>query len=304
MPNRTAKFVSAVFASVLAGASLTTISHGETVAADNCLSGPKGETPPGSHWYYRIEHSTKRHCWHLRGEGDGLSQAGPQTQAAPQNILPPAKPPAPQANPATQRSVDNARAELPAQTNRNEEPNTAWPAIAQGVTDISRANAADANAGSAVVASRWPEPSGMSPASSPRPAPSSLADNEPANPIVRSAPPAAVVTHATADSSSQNQPGPIPRWFVAVVGPVAFGSLAVSLFFKFGRSRHQRRSGVRARRRPVWEQTDDDRIVLSDYPDADVIPRRPQFARGFDEASRTDHRMAEFHARMSRRAPT
>jgi hypothetical protein len=131
-----------------------------------------------------------------------------------------------------------------------------------------------------------------------------LADNEPANPIVRSAPPVAVVTHATADSSSQNQPGLIPRWFVAVVGPVAFGSLAASLFFKFGRSRHQRRSGVRARRRPVWEQTDDDRIVLSDYPDADVIPRRPQFARGFDEASRTDDRMAEFLARMPRRAPT
>ena len=303
MPNRTAKFVSAIFASVLAGAPLTTISHGEAVAADNCLSGPKGETPPGSHWYYRIEHSTKRHCWHLREEGDSLSQDAPQTQAAPQNILPPPKPPAPQANPATRRSVDNARAELPAQTNRNEEPNTAWPAIAQRVNDTSRANAADANAGSAVVASRWPEPSGVSPASSPRPAPSNLADNEPANPIARSAPPVAVVNHATADSSSQNEPGPIPRWFVAVVGPVAFGSIAASLFLKFGRSRRQRRTAVRARRRPVWEQTDDDRIVLSDYPDADVIPRRPQFARGIDQLS-SDDRMAEFLARTSRRAPT
>jgi hypothetical protein len=304
MPNRTAKFVSAIFAGVLAGTLLTTISHGETVAADNCLSGPKGEAPPGSHWYYRIEHGTKRHCWHLREEGESLSPAAPQTQAAPQNILPTARPPAPQANPATQRSVDNARAELPARTNRNEAPNTAWPAIAQGVNETSRANATDTSAGSAVVASRWPEPSGVGPASSPRPTPSNLADNEPANPIVRSAPPVAVVTHATADSSSQNQPGPIPRWFVAVVGPVAFGSIAAGLFFKFGRSRHQRQSAVRARRRPVWEQTDDDRIVLSDYPDADVIPRRPQFARGIDQASRPDDRMAEFLARMPRRAPT
>jgi len=302
MPNRTAKFVSAVFASVLAGASLTTISHGETVAADNCLSGPKGETPPGSHWYYRIEQSTKRHCWHLREEDD--RQAAPQTLAASQNILPSAKPPAPQANPATQRSVDNARAELPPQTNRNEEPNTAWPAVAQGVTDTSRANATDATAGSAVVASRWPESSGVSPASSPRSTPRNLADNEPASPTVRSAPPVAVVTHATADASSQNQTGPIPRWFVAVVGPVAFGSIAASLFFKFGRSRNQRRRAVRARRRPVWEQTDDDRIELSDYPDADVIPRRPQFARGIDQASRPQDRMAEFLSPMSRRAPT
>jgi hypothetical protein len=301
MPNRAAKFASAIFASVLAGTLLTTISHGETVAADNCLSGPKGETPTGSHWYYRIEHGTKRHCWHLREEGDNLSQDAPQTQAAPQNILPPAKPPAPQANPATQRSVDNARAELPAPKNRNEEPNSAWPAIAQGVTDASRASATDLNAGSAVVASRWPEPSGVRPASSPRLAPSNLADNEPANPIARSAPPVTVVTHAAADS--QNEPGPIPRWFVAVVGPVAFGSIAASLFFKFGRSRRQRRTAVRARRRPVWEQTDDDRIVLSDYPDADVVPRRPQFARGIDQLG-PDDRMAAFLARTSRRAPT
>jgi hypothetical protein len=43
--------------------------------------------------------------------------------------------------------------------------------------------------------------------------------------------------------------------------------------------------------------------VLSDYPDADVIPRRPQFARGIDQLS-SDDRMAEFLARTSRRAPT
>ena len=140
MPNRTAKFVSAIFASILAGAPLTTISHSATVAADDCLSGPKGQTPAGGHWYYRIERATKRHCWYLGEEGDKLSQA------APQNTSPSAKPPSPEADTAMQQSVANAHAELPAQADRNEAPNSALPANAAGSNDTLRANAPDANA--------------------------------------------------------------------------------------------------------------------------------------------------------------
>jgi hypothetical protein len=298
MPNRTAKFVSAIFAGILAGAPLTTISHGETVEADNCLSGPKGETPPGSHWYYRIEHRTKRHCWYLREEGDKLSQA------APLNISPPAKPPAPQAEPLTQHSVANARAELPAQTNRNDGPNSPWPAIAPASNETARANAPDANPSSAVVASRWPEPSGVNSASSPRPAATNLAANVPANPTAMPAAAVAAVTHAAADSSSQSQPGSIAKLFVAVVGALALASIMSSLIFRFGRTRRPRRAAVRVRRGPVWEQTDDDRIVLSDYSGADGLRRRPPFSRKVGEANRPDHRMEEFLSKISRRAPT
>src|ERR1700730_15196541 len=264
MPNRAAKFASAIFASVLVGTLLTTISHGETVAADNCLSGPKGETPPGSHWYYRIEHGTKRHCWHLREEGDHLRKDAPQTQAAAKNIWPPAKPPAPQANPATQRSVDNARAELPAQRNRNEESDSPWPAIAPGLNSAPRANAPDADAVSAAVASRWPEPSGVSPASSPRPAPGNMAANVPASSTAAPAPTVTAVTHFAADSSSQSQSGSTPKLLVAIIGAVALASIMTSLIFKFGRARRPRRAAVRARRGPVFESTDDDRIVVAD----------------------------------------
>ena len=44
--------------------------HRTARAADDCLSGPKGATPEGSHWYYRVDHATKRHCWYLRAEGE------------------------------------------------------------------------------------------------------------------------------------------------------------------------------------------------------------------------------------------
>lgn len=279
MPSRTAKFVSAIFASILAGAPLATTSRGETVAADNCLSGPKGQTPPGSHWYYRIEHSTKRHCWYLREEGDNLSQA-------PQNILPSSKPLPPQTDTVMQNSVANARAELPARTGRDNGPDAAAPANA------------------AIVASRWPEASGMSQVSSPRPATSKLAASAPPNSTAAPATSVAAVAVATADSSSQNQPGTIPQLFIAAVGALALASVTASLIFRFGRARRLRPRAIRARRGPIRESTDDDRIVLSDYPAADIRPRRPRFSRVAGKAGAPDDRMAEFLSHISRRAPT
>jgi hypothetical protein len=161
MPNRTAKFVSAILASLLAGAPLATMSHSAAGAADDCLSAPKDATPGGGHWYYRVDRATKRHCWYLREEGEKLSQT-----AAP-NSSPSARPAAPKAEIATQRSIADARAELPAQTRveppaRNDAPNPAIPANAAGMESNPSANAGDADAQSSVVASRWPDPSAVS----------------------------------------------------------------------------------------------------------------------------------------------
>jgi hypothetical protein len=118
MPSRAAKFVSAIFASVLTVTPLSTISHNAARAADECLSGPKDHTPQGSHWYYRIDRVTKRQCWYLREEGENLSHGAP---AAPPEAT---KPVAPRAEAPTQRSIADAHAELPAQT-RIEQPNRA-----------------------------------------------------------------------------------------------------------------------------------------------------------------------------------
>jgi len=246
VPNRTARFVSAVCISILAGAPLTTISHGETVAAVDCLSAPKGEPPPGSHWYYRIEHATKRHCWYLRGEGEQLSQA------APQNILPQARPPAQQAVPAAPHSVANARAELPTQTNRSEEQIAPRPMTAPALNDRPPADVSNANTALPVVASRWPEPSGVTTAAAAQPTIGKLAANVPPPSAAVPAPEIAAGALVAAEASSHAEPGPVPRWFVAVVVPLTFGSLVASLFFKFGRSRPRRRSSIHARRRPVW----------------------------------------------------
>lgn len=292
MPSRTAKFMPAIFAGILAGAPLTTASHGETVSADNCLSAPKGQTPPGSHWHYRIEHSTKRQCWYLRVAGGDLSQG------AAQNTSPPAKPLPLQPDMTMQNSVANARAELPARTDRSDGPNAVVSVNAAGF-DTSRARRLDTSAASTVVASRWPEPSGASQASSPPPATSQLAANVPANSTATPAP-----TVAAADSSSQSQSVAIPKLLVAVAGALVLGGMTARLTFRFGRGRHLRPRVVRARRGPIWESTDDDRIALSDYPDPDVLPRRSRFSRDVGEANGPDNRLAASFSRMPGRAPT
>ena len=124
MPNRTAKFASLAFAGLLAGVLLATMSHSAARAADDCLSAPKDETPAGQHWYYRIEHGTKRHCWYLREEGEKPAQTASPIAS------PPANPVAAKAETPAPRSIADAHAELPPQTpgerqTDNNEPNPA-----------------------------------------------------------------------------------------------------------------------------------------------------------------------------------
>src|SRR3954468_21270707 len=70
MSNHSAKFISALFASILAGASFAAAPESGATTADNCLSGPKGTIPAGHHWYYRLEQPSKRQCWYSRAETD------------------------------------------------------------------------------------------------------------------------------------------------------------------------------------------------------------------------------------------
>jgi hypothetical protein len=294
MPSRAAKLVSAVFAGILAGASLTTVSHSQTAAADDCLSGPKGQTPEGSHWYYRIERGTKRHCWYLRAEGDNLSQA------APLNISPSASPLPQPTNATIQNTVANARAELSVPANGSDGPN-ASPANAAGSNGL-RANAPDTRAASTIVASRWPDPSGANPASNPRPATSQLAANLSANSTAAPAPAVDTVTLVAADSPLQGQPDTIRTLLAAVAGAFTLAAITASLFFQLGRARRPRRGTIRVRRGSIWDSTDDDRVALSDYPEPDAVPRQPRFSRRVAEAAAPDDSRTEFMSRVSGRS--
>jgi len=125
MSNRAAKFVSALFAGLLAGANFTAVAENAAKPADSCLSGPQGAVPAGGHWYYRVDRATKRHCWYLGDEKDKTAAATPQdaaaSTAAPAAVAAPATNPLPfppQANASVPKSIADAHAELPAPQGR------------------------------------------------------------------------------------------------------------------------------------------------------------------------------------------
>jgi len=50
-------------------------------AADDCLAKPNEPTPPGQHWYYRIDHANNgRQCWYLRAEIGRVQKNARQTE--------------------------------------------------------------------------------------------------------------------------------------------------------------------------------------------------------------------------------
>jgi hypothetical protein len=284
MPKRTAKFASAVFVNILAGILLATMARGETATtADSCLSAPNAETPPGSHWHYRIDHANKRNCWYLRAEGGGASQAVPQS--------------APQAPPsAAKPSVADAHAEIRARAGREDSPAVSPPANAPASTAWP-ATPAPATA-TAAVATRWPELAATRSASNG----GSVAASPSSNPPQASAslPTAAA---AIADSLPPIQSNKIPALIAAAVGALAFASSTAAFIARRARTRRPRHRKMVHGRAPIWETTDDDRIFLSDHPPSGNRDYRPRFARGAGSTRGKGDRKTEFTSRMPRRAP-
>ena len=303
MQNRTAKFVSAIFASLLAGTALTTVSHGAEPAADECLSGPKGQTPQGSHWYYRVDRASKRHCWYIGEEREKLSRAAPQNSASTANPVSPRK------ETAAQRPIADARAELPSPQTRVEEtsvPTRQWSpattANAASVENSQPANVWDANAQPSVVTSRWPEPSGVS--SSANPAPTTGNSGAPVQSNSAAAPPPAVgaITFAAADPASERQSGSLQMLLIVMMGALALAGLMGSAVFRFGSMRQAGGRQTRGGRRAIWDSADSDRPWPPARPNADRSMRSVDIPRELRQADDPNDRIAAMLAQLSKSA--
>jgi hypothetical protein len=292
MPNRTAKFVSAILASLLAGAALTAVSDNAANADDSCVSGPQGAPPPGGHWYYRIDRPTKRHCWYVRDENGNLSQAAPQDSPAP------ASPVSPQQQAATPQSIADARAEMPMPQTSIAQDTDATPAQRIPATEAGAAttdqgtNAPDA--GVSVVASRWPDPSAVSSSTSttstgPMPATgNSVANLSVANAQSnRSNPTAAAdaaVTFVAADSSPAKQPSSFPKLLTVIVGALSVVAVMGGSVFRFGGARP---IAIDRRSAPI-------------YPNSGAGFERADFRRRSRTADDPSRKIEEMLAQLSR----
>jgi hypothetical protein len=307
MSNRSAKFVSAMFACLFAGSSLAATSQGATntaEAADPCVSAPKGVPPQGGHWYYRIDRATKRHCWYV-----GEAKEKPTRAAARENSPKPAEPAPPPKDAAAQRSISDAYAELPSpQTRPGQEAiplgQAPIPAIAPAAmsTDHQPANAQDANAQRSVFASRWPETSGVNAPADPEPA---ADDSDVAAQADATEAPAATlasVTLTSADASSQSEPGSIQMLLVVIFGALALAGLIGSAIFRFGSSRRISRSDIRLDRRAIWDSPDTDQASPSIYPNSAVPTRRVEIPRELREANDPNGRIEAMLERLARSA--
>jgi len=257
MPNRTAKFVSAIVASLCAGIPLAASQSATPASAtDECLLAPKNETPDGSHWYYRIEHPSNRHCWYLREEGDAHAQTAPSSSSAS------VQPVSPKPDRAMPGSVANARAELTARAPLDQDAaaNTGQVPAAAGAAIIDNAppaSAPDNNMLTSVVASRWPEQLSANAAVAPPPPPAPV--NPPADlqadasppPQPAAAPP--VVPLVTADAPMAKQSGSAVMLLAVIVGGLSVAGLVASMVFGFGRKRRRSHSDIPQEVRPVWD---------------------------------------------------
>jgi hypothetical protein len=281
MPNRTAKFASAVFASVLAGANFTGVSSDTARADDSCLTAPKGTAPAGSHWYYRIEHATQRHCWYVRDEKDKQARAAPQdTAAATDTASAPDDTPSVRDNAGVSKSVADAHAELqppqaPAQQPANALANQRPAAIGvdpAAAANIPPANRSDASVQHSIVAQRWIGSSSAAADNSTEATPPSTSDatSQPDDPAPAPSPVATAVPLAAADAPSMLQSNPIQAMLMIIIGALAFAGLAGSIIFRFGRSPSP---AMQDRRQAIWD------TAFDELPQRPVLPasavRRP-----------------------------
>jgi hypothetical protein len=299
MSNRTAKFVSAMFACFLASAPFATVSHGAAPATDECLSGPKGQAPQGGHWYYRVDRATKRHCWYVGDEREKPSKI------AARNSAPAAKPISRRAETAIEPSIAEAHAELPAQMRVGAEtnaPTQAMPANTAAREDNGALWTSPAEAQRSLIASRWPEPSSAASSSAPAPAPAPTQRDASvsANSTTPTQPPSVLAAEqlAAADSSETSAYS-VPVLLAALLGALALAGITAGAIFKFSGTRRPAQAKVRERRGVNWESANTDGRMA--YPGAGVPSRRTTFVRDLDQAG--NERIAEFFSQLAKRTP-
>ena len=317
MPNRSANFAAALFAGILAGANITAVTELRAqAAADTCLTAPKGTTPAGSHWYYRLERGTKRQCWYLKDENDKSARAAPQEPQEPSPAAEAASaaadPVPPPPRPAVRKSVANARAELTSPRARIEpessapvEPQTTGVALGARIANSPVAAAPNADTPSSTVATRWPEVSSINPSGNIRTAAADVPARQPE--YADAAPQPAPVALAAADSSMAKQSASMQMLFLVMAGALALAGITASLVFRFGRAR-ARQPAVRADRRAMWDSIHRERTPHGERPSPSMYPDEdtPVWRRsGHDDPRAPDdpqRRVTEMLSRLARSA--
>ncbi len=119
-----------LFASAILGlvVTVTLVPSIAARAADDCSAGPKYAAPQGSHWYYRVDRASGRHCWFLGAAGAKIRSSAAKAQASDKPSAPPAAATAAE-RPAPQNLFEAIASDDPA-----EHFSTRWPEQTQALS--------------------------------------------------------------------------------------------------------------------------------------------------------------------------
>ncbi|CAN5280182.1 hypothetical protein BH10PSE10_BH10PSE10_21160 [soil metagenome] len=300
MSNRTAIVASAVIAGCVSIFSITSLSvntaraatddapaaseEAPAAKADECLAGPKGTTPAGAHWYYRIQKGAGRKCWYLGDEGAKVKKPAEtaSSPAAEEDAPPPKKKP-------MQKSVANARAELTTGST-DEDPALAastWPPLPPSadaaVRDDNQTASIQPSPQPAApqgwdIASRWPEPKTTASADN---QPNTVAQPAPAltpdRLVMATATPAPTATPVaaaqpdkaahTGDASPDDATFSIRIMLSVLVCALALAAIIGPMIFKYIRPRPRKDDrAYYGQRRPIWDMDTPHETVRQDNP--------------------------------------
>lgn len=282
MSNRTAKFVSAIFASILASANFAAVAENAARTADSCLSGPKGAPPAGAHWYYRVDRGTKRNCWYLGDEKAKTATAAPQDSAA-ATAAPAADAAPPQTATSVSKSVADAHAELPSPQARvgqdaGIQQRSNGAAATASIDASPHRTAPDADAQSSLITSRWPESAGVNSANNPQLAAADPPANLQADARTTPQPATTTVALAAADSAPEKQSDSIQMLLMVLAGALALAGLIGSMIVRLGRTRRPRYQ-FPANRRAPWDSMQTGGSSPPIFPSEEVTTRRNEMPR-------------------------
>ncbi|WP_426434196.1 hypothetical protein [Bradyrhizobium genosp. P] len=324
MSNRSVKFAAALVASLLAGANFTAVAQtaaktadtktADTKTADNCLSGPKGTAPAGSHWYYHLDRATKKQCWYV---GEAKNKAA-RTATAQQPTAPvpdASAADAAQPQPPMRKSLADAHAEVasPPATDAvaaTDVSNTSSPA-----PDASAAAMpAETTASPSPVAARWFDASSMGGSNGQR-----LAANAPppavaqadATPQVTTAAP---VAPAAAEAPAEKTSSSTQMLLIVMVSALALAGVVSALVFRLTRTRSPPYQ-IDGEWRAPWDSINSERalpisprrerpIRLSDAPPRRAEPQIPRRTPVRDpvQSEDSDRQVKEMLQRLARSA--
>jgi hypothetical protein len=287
MPNRMGNAGTAILIGAIATVTFMVATNGVAHAADNCLAGPKGAAPKGSHWYYRIDRATKRNCWYVRAAGE-KPVSSPSASIA--KVSPPPQTP-------LQPAVANARAEAAA---ADIGQSTATGAPADSINVANSGQGSDASAADnaqSTVASRWLDQAGadMIDSSAAKPADPGARTNSSTASI-------AAVPLAAADMRSASSSGSVSTLFLVMLGALAVAALFAGVIFRFGNARRNEPQDVGHDQRAPWDSIDVGATIRSPPLAAQAATSQTGPARERHEAVVPDE-IVRLLSQLSKEAP-